>query len=34
MGPGNPGGGSIFRFTVPATGVTLAGDDLTALAAA
>ena len=30
----NPGGGSIFWFTVSATGVTLSADDLSALAAA
>jgi signal transduction histidine kinase len=31
---GNPGGGSIFWFTLSATGVTLSADDLTALATA
>jgi signal transduction histidine kinase len=30
----NPGGGSVFWFTVSATGVTLSADDLEALAAA
>jgi signal transduction histidine kinase len=30
----NPGGGSIFWFTISAIGVTLSADDLTALAAA